>query len=143
MNIVEFLSRMIGRQEREAASDTELIYIRLPVALDPLDRQARFADALEAELRVAELGWISGGGSLLGQEQPDGSRPIEYCGIDVDTVNVTAARELLRQHLPELGAPAGTQLYYREDDRPLQDEYDGRTWSLAQPRTEMHPGFGT
>lgn len=142
MNIVEFLKRMVARQEPEATTETELIYVRLPLALDPTDREAHFADALEAELRIAGLGWVSGGGSLLGEELPDGSRPVEYCGIDVDAVNVTAARELLRQHLPELGCPAGTQLYYREDGQPLQDEYDGRIWTLAQPRTEMHPGFG-
>lgn len=143
MNIVEFFKRMIGRQQLEDPAETELIYIRLPMDLEPLDRGASFEDALEAELRVAGLGWVSGGGSLLGEERPDGTRPVEFCGIDVDTVNVTAARELLRLHLPELGCPAGTQLYYREDDQPLQDEYDGRGWTLAQLRTEMHPGFGT
>ena len=123
---------------------TSLIYVLLPEALQPLDRGARYEDALEAELHIAELGFVSGGGSSLGEERADGSREIEYCGIDVDTFDVDAARELLRSHLPALGCLSGTQLQYRDDaDVPLQDEFVGAQWQLGQPRTAMHPGFGS
>ncbi|HEY5710849.1 MAG TPA: hypothetical protein VIT38_03045 [Allosphingosinicella sp.] len=122
---------------------TALIYILLPEPLQPLDRGARYEDPLEAELGVAGLGFVSGGGSSLGDEKPDGSRDIAFCGIDVDAYDLAAARALLREHLPELGCITGTQLHYRDEaDQPLQDEYDGAEWRLGQPRTMMHPGFG-
>ena len=134
--------------DSEAASIVEkptwLIYILLPEPLQPLDRAARYEDALEAELGLAGLGFVSGGGSLLSEEKPDGTRDIRYCGIDVDAYDVHAVRALLRLHLPELGCPAGTQLHYREEtDTPLLDEYDGAEWRLGLPRKMMHPGFGS
>jgi hypothetical protein len=123
---------------------TWLIYILLPEPLQPLDRAARYEDALEAELGIAGLGYISGGGSLLSQEKPDGFRDIEFCGIDVDAYDVAAARELLRLHLPELGCVAGTQLHYDDEEGArLLDEYDGVEWRLGLQRGMMHPGFGS
>ncbi len=123
-------------------SPTELIYITLPEPLQPLDRGDKYEDALDAELRLAGLGYVSGGGSSLGDEKPDGTCDIEWCGIDVDTINVDQARALLRAHLPELGCLAGTTLQFRTGSIPLQDEFDGSKWRLDIDRTEMHPGFG-
>jgi hypothetical protein len=144
-----FRRRLAAKLTRQPASgpasdvSTFLIYVLLPEALQPLERGTRYEDALEAELALAGLGYVSGGGSLLGEEKPDGSRDIEFCGIDVDTGDVTAARALLRLHLPELGCVAGTELQYRDEaDEPRRDEYDGTAWRLALPRTMMHPGFG-
>lgn len=131
--------------QRSAINDrpTYLIYVKLPEPLPPIDRGARYEDPLEAELQLADLGFVSGGGSSLSDELPDGSRKIEYCGIDVDAYDVDAARELLRRHLPDLGCVDGTQLCYRDDaDVPLSDVYRGGEWLLAKPRAELHPGFG-
>ena len=122
---------------------TYLIYVKLPEPLDPIDRSSRYADPLEAELQLSGLGFVSGGGSSLSEERPDGTREVEYCGIDVDAYDVDAVRDLLREHLPELGCVDGTELYYRDKaDVPLSDIYGNNQWSLGQPRTEMHPGFG-
>lgn len=128
--------------ERTEPDHTELIYVYLPQSLEPLERGARYEDAIDAELRLHKLGYVSGGGSSLGEENPDGTRDVEFCGVDVDTVDVDAARTLLRDQLPTLGCPAGTQLHYRRDETPLQDEYDGAEWALDRPREMMHPGFG-
>jgi hypothetical protein len=125
-----------------ATSPPELIYVYLPEQLGPIDRGDRYEDPIIDELERLGLGEVSGGGSSLGDPQPDGTRQIEFCGIDVDTDDVDATREALRALLQKLGCPAGTQLHYRVDDAPLQDEYDGSNWSLSQPRTMMHPGFG-
>lgn len=142
MGIIDQLRALLQPKAPVEASATELIYVLLPESLQPLDRGARYEDPLEAELQLSGIGWISGGGSQLGEERDDGTRPIEFCGIDVDVTDVTAGRELLRLHLPELGCPAGTRLYYCEGDERLEDEYDGSAWILAQPRDDLHPGFG-
>ena len=82
----------------------------------------------------ARLGEVSGGGTQLGEEKADGSRDIEYCGVDVDTTDVAAAREFLRTYLPTLGCPAGSRLEFQENGLNLRDEYDGTEWSIGMPR---------
>jgi len=120
----------------------ELIYVYLPESLGPIDRGDKYEDPIDDALQECSLGYVSGAGSALSEELPDGRREVVSCGIDVDTNDVVAARELLRERLVALGCPAGTQLHYREGETPLQDEYDGSAWALGRPRTMMHPGFG-
>jgi hypothetical protein len=122
--------------------ETQLIYVMIPEGLGPMDRGELFEDPIDDELQAAQLGYVSGGGSSLGDEQPDGTRPIEFCGIDVEAFDLDKTLEMLRGHLPSLKCPSGTQLQYRKEDQPLQDEFDGKSWLVGQPRTMMHPGFG-
>jgi hypothetical protein len=124
------------------AEETELIYVMIPEGLGPLDRGEQFEDPLDDELQAGELGYVNGGGSQLGEEQPDGTRPIVFCGIDVEAYDLDKTLEVLRSRLPRLKCPPGTQLHYAREDEALQDEFDGSSWTLGQPRTMMHPGFG-
>lgn len=144
---MKFLKKVFSQNIAAAPSDdewgqTDLIYIVLPESLDPLDRGERYEDSIEVELKLSKLGYVSGGGSSLGDEKPDGSRDIEWCGIDIDTVNIEKCRVLLREHLRELGCLAGTQLQFRTGNIPLRDEFDGNAWQLDLSRSQMHPGFG-
>ena len=122
--------------------EPDLVYVFLPEPLGPIDRGNKYEDPIIDELERLGLGEVSGGGSSLGDPLPDGTRPIEFCGIDVDTDDVDATRAALRELLPKLGCPEGTQLHYRASDKPLQDEYDGSSWALDRDRTMLHPGFG-
>ena len=126
----------------EEEQETELIYVWLPESLMPLDRGDRFEDPIDDELQAAGLGYVSGGGSSLGEEREDGSRFVESCGVDVEARDLDASLEALRQILPKLQCPVGPQLQYRKSDVPLLDEFDGKSWRLSQPRDAMHPGFG-
>ena len=123
-------------------SEPDLVYVYLPESLGPIDRGEKYEDPIIDELERLGLGEVSGGGSALGDPRPDGTRLIESCGIDVDTDDVDGARAALRELLPTLGCPAGTQLHYRASDKPLQDDYDGSGWTLENERTMLHPGFG-
>lgn len=125
------------------SSEPDLVYVFLPESLGPIDRGDKYEDPIIDELERLGLGEVSGGGSSLGDPRPDGTRLIEFCGIDVDTHDVDATREMLRALLPSLGCPEGTQLHYRAADKPMQDEYDGSSWMQARERTMLHPGFGT
>ena len=126
----------------EEGEEAELVYVYIPEALGPIDRGDKYEDPIDDELQARSLGCVSGAGCMLSDEQPDGSRHVVSCGIDVDTDDVAGTRAFLREHLMSLGCPAGTQLHYREGDVPLQDEFGGSDWVVAQPRTMMHPGFG-
>jgi hypothetical protein len=138
----EKLKGLLGLSTPTEPVNTELVYIVLPEPLMPLDRGDKYEDPLDVELKLGNLGYISGGGSSLGEEDEDGNRSIEWCGIDVDTTDVMRARQLLREHLPALGCLVDTQLYYYINDIPLLDRYDGQEWVLEQPREQLHPGFG-
>jgi hypothetical protein len=138
------LDRLKGllRPAAAPAGSTELIYIRIPEPLQPLVRGDLFEDPLDAELKLAQLGEVSGGGSQLSDLRPDGTRSIEWCGIDVDVIDVPAALELLRRELPPLGCPPGTELQYILNSAPFLDTFDGTVWDIGQPRGEFHSGFG-
>ena len=123
-------------------SEPELIYVYLPESLGPIDRGDKYEDPIIDELERSGLGEVSGGGSSLGEPRPDGTRLIESCGIDIDTHDSTAARELLRELLPKLGCPKGTRLQYTQSDRPLQDEFDGTGWALEREAAPPDPGLG-
>ena len=117
--------------------EPELLYVFLPEPLGPIDRGDKYEDPIIDELERLGLGEVSGAGTSLGDERPDGTRPIVSCGIDVDTDDVAATRAALRALLPKLGCPKGTQLQYSVSGKMLQDEYDGTDWSLENDRSEV------
>ena len=124
-----------------AGSDPELIYVFLPEPLGPMDRGDKYEDPIIDELERLNLGEVTGGGTGMGDEGPDGRRQIESCGIDVETGNPDATRAALRELLPKLGCPPGTQLQYTLADREVQDEYDGDSWRNEQERSESSASF--
>ena len=124
-----------------AESDPELIYVFLPEPLGPMDRGDKYEDPIIDELERLNLGEVTGGGTGMGEEGPDGRRAIESCGIDVETNSLDATRAALRELLPKLGCPPGTQLQYTLGDRELQDEYDGDSWLNEQERSGSGASF--
>lgn len=117
-------------EQGKKPSEAEFLFILVPGAIEPYERERRFGDPLDAELRIAGIGYVSGGGSLLSDLDDHGRRKIIYAGVDVETIDVEAARTLLRDHLPELQCPAGTRIQYAD----WQDYFDGADWQLEQPR---------
>lgn len=77
-----------------------------------------------------------------GEEDANGSRDIEFCGIDVELTEQSPALGLLREDLLELGAPDGTELHYTRGRQRLKDELVDGSWSCERPREMRHPGFG-
>ena len=135
-----FWKRLFGEQPKPLAA--ELVYVRLPGRIEPLDRGDRFEDPLSALLEASGLGFVSGGGSSLGPPREDGSRFVVFAGIDIEAYDVDGVRALLREHLPLLDAPSGTQIEFSRDDVRLQDVLGSNGWSLEMDRTDSHPGFG-
>ena len=64
----------------------------LPESLMPLERGDKYEDPIEATLNDLGLGEVTGGGSQLGDQQLDGTRPIEFCGIDVELTDLDQGR---------------------------------------------------
>ena len=145
MSLFQKLRSLFGTRTEPAVDQAEtltaFIYVMIPDPIGPLDRVEKYEDALDQKLGDTGLGYVSGGGTQLGTPLPDGNRPIEYCGLDVDVTDLAKALALLREELPRLGAPDGTQLHYTINDTRLRDAYSQGNWTLEQPRTLLHPGF--
>lgn len=156
MSLRDFLSRVFGSTTKSLGLGAEqpntplppaldrekFIYVKLPESLGPIDRGSKYEDPLDQRLRAAGIGEVSGGGSQLGDKNPDGSRDIKFCGVDVDVTDLGQALELLRDTLPLLGAADGTELHYTWRETKLQDVLRNGVWELEQPRVSLHPGFG-
>jgi hypothetical protein len=143
MKLFRELLAKLTRKSPPPAADAEFIYVLIPAPLSPFERGERFEDPLDAELRRAGIGEVSGGGTQLGEDGPDGKPMIAFCGVDVDTTDVAAARALLQLQLVALDCPPGTQIHFYDDNTPLQDRFDGSHWRLGEPREFRHPGFGS
>lgn len=109
---------------------TEFLYIYLPEAIDSADRDEKYGDPLNIELQLAGVGAVTGGGVL----EEEASGRIIHAAIDVEAVDRTAARALLRAHLPDLGCPPGTRLEWF-DGKEWQDLYTPSGWLEAEPLT--------
>ena len=112
--------------------------ILLPGDFDPFERQARFTQYIDAELRMTGLGSAGGGSAIQfldedDNEDEDGGDQwrVLYSIIDTDVTDLDAGRDLIRMQLAELGCPAGTLLQF--DDR--EDRWDGERWHLAETRS--------
>jgi hypothetical protein len=119
----------------------QFIYVKLPGNIQPIQRGELFEDRIDPILSEAGLGSVSGGGSSLTDPLPDGRRLVAFCGIDIDTLKRDEALPVLRDLLPKLEAPVGTELHYTRSGVKLQDEFTNAGWSTERPRTFLHPGF--
>jgi hypothetical protein len=122
------------REKMEDPDDCSYMTVVIPGDIDPFERHYRFSVHIDAELRLEGLGCSVGGGTLYWEayETDEEVAPeIACCILDVDATDVDGARELLRMHLPELGAPAGTLVQYAE----YEDRFDGVIWHLDEPRS--------
>ena len=144
-----FLRRLFGRRdehpifaELDQAPQGEFVYVKIPEGLMPLDRGDKYDDPLLEVLESNGVGEVTGGGSSLGDEQPDGTRAIEFVGVDVDLNDLDAGLPIVREALVELGAPNGTEVHYTRGDTKLQDVFNGEAWEIGLERTFLHPGFG-
>lgn len=122
--------------------ESKLVYVFLPEALGPIDRGEKYEDPIIDELERLGLGEVSGAGTMLGDERPDGTRPIVSCGIDVDTHDLDGARAALRKLLPSLGCPHGTQLQFEVLGKTLSDQYDGTAWTVDKDYATLGSGLG-
>ncbi len=103
-------------------SGKQLIFVRIPEQLQPLDRGAKYEDPLDAALKKHAVGEVSGGGSLLSAPDKNGKRSIEWVGIDVDLTNFEKGLPILKRELRRLGAPHNTVLEYTRDGKKIEEK---------------------
>jgi len=111
---------------------TAFIYVKIPVGqtADPLHQREY---TLDQTLRDLGLGAVIGWGDSLGPVERDGSRPVAFLRIDINVNHLATARAALREILPKLGVPAGSEIHYTQDGASLMDIRAGDGWLLEQP----------
>lgn len=130
MMIERFLAGLEGKMEDP--DDCTYMSVVLPLDLDPFERHHRYGVFIDAELRLAGIGCSVGGGTLYQvpeDDEEDDEPRVLFSQLDVDATDVFAVRQLLRTHLPELGAPPGTLICFGDGE----DRFDGEDWLLNQP----------
>jgi len=90
-------------------------YAQLNARIMPADRGERFEDPLGEALEEQGLGEVSGGGTM---QEADGET--EYCGIDVDLVDLERGVPLVCELLTRCGAPKGSKLTYELDGEQVE-----------------------
>jgi hypothetical protein len=131
MAIIDDLKKLLQRAA-DPPRKTQLIYLHLPLDIEPGERWARYEDPLNEELQARGLGYVSGGGTMQSARRPDGSQETLFVGVDVDAYDLDRTRAHLWAYLPGLGCPAGTKLQFQAGDRDLEDAYDGATWTVGR-----------
>jgi hypothetical protein len=86
-------------------SQSSIVLARLYEHIEPLDRGSRYEDPLDAALRGASLGEVTGGGSQLGH-----LGEIEFADIEILVANLDDAMSVIIDVLQRSGAPIGSQL---------------------------------
>lgn len=122
------------REKMEDPVDCTWMSVVIPGDVDPIERHYRYSIHLDAELRLTGMGCSQGGGTLFFEpddEDEDEEPEIGFCIMDVEATDVDGAREVIRRHMPELGAPPGTLVQWGD----FEDRFDGATWLLCQPRS--------
>lgn len=89
---------------------TFFVFAKIQDKLMPIERGRKYEDPLNAALLNAELGEVTGGGSM---QAKDGT--IEWVGVDIELVDLSAALAFTKKKLRELGAPKGSVVEFTRD----------------------------
>lgn len=95
-----------------AARSTFFVFVKVPESIMPIDRGAKYEDPLDAALKRESVGEVTGGGSQLGDEDPEGKRKIEWVGLDVELTDLDRGLPVLKRELQRLGVPKATTLEF-------------------------------
>ena len=94
---------------------TTFVFVKVAESIQPIARGSKYEDPLDAALKAAKLGEVTGGGSSLSKD-----RKIEWVGVDVELTDVMKGVPFLRRKLIELGAPKGSTLEYEFNGKRIE-----------------------
>jgi hypothetical protein len=93
---------------------TIFVFAKIQDNVSPTERGEKYEDPLGSALIQAKLGEVTGGGSMLNK---DGS--VDWIGIDIELVDLSAAVTFTKQKLRELGAPKGSILEFKRNGKDV------------------------
>lgn len=115
------LTRRDGSKSAASAPEALFVFVKVPESIGPVERGRKYEDQLAAALERHGVGEITGGGSQLGELRPDGTRPIEWVGIDVELTDAARGLAVVKEELKRLGAPPGTVMEYSRNGVDVEE----------------------
>ena len=101
-----------------------LVLARVYENIEPIDRGERYEDPLDAILKSATIGSVTGGGSQLNE-----LGGIDFADVEIELANLDGAVDTVVEALERAGAPQGSELIDGSDGRILREF--GRLQCLA------------
>jgi hypothetical protein len=109
------LSLLVSASPLGAASKaTFFVFAKIQDKVGPVERGAKYEDPLDAALKQARLGEVTGGGTSLNKDNS-----IAWVGVDIELINLSEALEFTRRKLRELGAPKGSVLEFKRGGKEV------------------------
>lgn len=106
-------------QASTPASKPVLVFIHIPEALMPTERGKKYEEPIDAVLKKAGVGSVTGSGTAM---KKDGS--IGYVGVDANLTDLKKGLPVLKAELTRIGAPKGTRLQYSVGETRVDVGYE-------------------
>ena len=108
-----FLFVVLGANAQRAP--VTFVFVKIQDQVRPVERGSKYEDPLDAALRSAKLGEVTGGGTMMNQD-----KSIAYVGVDVNLYDLEKGLPFLIAKLRELGAPRGSTVEYTVQGRKVE-----------------------
>ena len=103
----------LGAHAQRAA--TTFVFVKIQDKVLPIERGSKYEAPLNAALRAAKLGEVTGGGTLMNKD-----KSIAWVGVDVELSDLEKGLPFLLAKLRELGAPRGSTVEYTVQGRKVE-----------------------
>lgn len=97
-----------------AQPTTTFVFAKIIDTSMPLERASKYEDPLNAALKEAKLGEVTGGGTMTNKD-----RKIEWVGVDMELTDLERGIPFVKNKLRQLGAPKGSKLEYEANGKKV------------------------
>lgn len=97
------------------AADKIFVFAQINESILQAERAEMYEEPLNEFLQSKNIGEVTGGGSMLSK-----SKEIEWVGVDIEIVNPQRNIPIFIKKLKELGAPKGSYLECKLNDRDYE-----------------------
>jgi hypothetical protein len=103
--VLLFLFVALGAHAQRTSAT--FVFVKIQDQVLPIERGSKYEDPLDAALRTAKLGEVTGGGIMMNKD-----KSIAWVGVDVNLYDLEKGLPFLIAKLRELGAPRGSTVEY-------------------------------
>ena len=111
----EEFQKFLASQPQNSNPNEKYLYLKIPEALDPLERGKKYGRPIGEILSCKGLGEVTGGGSMMRK-----GGKVDFVGLDIVTEDPPGAIAAVKKKLREIGAPKGTVILQDDDGQEIE-----------------------